>query len=162
MKGRYWVDANVFIWGSREPFPLPGFQRYWNQFERHVDAGKIISHWKSVDEVLEGSKKDKEDPIVKWVKSRRDKLKSPNDTEKHQRLVGEICKYCYDTFGPAKTPEFTRGADLWLIACAKIDSGVVVTQECQRKLIRIPAVCRAFNVRYMNLFQMNKELRISL
>ena len=162
MKCRYWVDANVFIWGSREPYPLPGAQAYWNWFESKVDAGKIISHWKSADEVLEGEKKGKEDPIVNWVKSRKDKLKAPQDTKELQKLTGEICKYCYDTFGPEKTPEFTRGADLWLIASAKIDSGVVVTQECKRKQIRIPAVCRAFDVDYIDLFKMNRVLKMSL
>ena len=160
--GRYWVDANVFIWGSREPFSLPGAEIYWNWFERQIKAGKVISHWKAISEVVDGESKKRTEHIVQWVKSRRDKLVAPSDSKECQELVGEMCQYCYEKFGPAKTAEFTRGADLWLIASAFIDSGVVVTQESKRKPVRIPAVCDKFKVRHIDLFRMNRELKMTL
>ena len=159
--GRYWVDANVFIWGHREPYPLPGAQAYWNWFESHIDAGKITSHWKAIDEVLQGDKPGTE-LIVSWLKARKHKIEASADTEESQGLVGEICQYSYESFGAVKTVEFTRGADLWLIARAKLDSGTVVTQESNKKPVRIPAVCKHFGVRYVDLFQMNRELKMTL
>jgi hypothetical protein len=158
--GRYWVDANVFIWGCREPYPLPGAQLYWNWFEKQIDAGKIVSHWKAVSEVTDGENKKGTESIVKWLKARKGKISAPADSQECQDLVGQLCVYSYDTFGSVKTVEFTRGADLWLIARAKLDSGVVVTQESEKKPVRIPAVCKAFGVRYVSLFQMNRELKV--
>jgi hypothetical protein len=160
--GRYWVDANVFIWGNREPYPLPGARSYWDWFESQIDAGKIISHWKSVDEVIEGEKKAEHELIVQWVKTRKSKIIAPADTEECQRLVGEMCQYSYQKFGSVKTVEFTKGADLFLIARARLDSGAVVTQENTKKLVRIPTVCTAFGVRHMSIFEMNRELRMTL
>jgi Domain of unknown function (DUF4411) len=160
--GRYWVDANVFIWGSREPYPLPGARSYWNWFESQVDAGKIISHPKCINEVTEGEKRDHPQPIVQWVKTRKDKLMAPADNKQSSSLVGAICDYCYKKFGSSKTIEFTKGADLWLIARAKLDEGTVVTQESAKKLVRIPAVCEAFEVRHISIYTMNKELGMTL
>ena len=160
--GRYWVDANVFIWGNREPYPLPGARAYWSWFEGQVDAGKIITHWKCVKEVTDGEKRDDPEPIVQWVKTRKAKLTAPPDTQQVSDLVGKMCQYCYGKFGVVRTIEFTKGADLWLIAHAKMDEGTVVTQESTKKLLRIPAVCEPFEVRYISVFKMNHELRMSL
>jgi hypothetical protein len=163
MTGRYWVDANVFIWGEREPFPMPDWMRYWNWFEKMVDAGKITSHKIAIKEVLEGEKKTQPEQIVTWVKSRQNKLadQSP-DSKECQELVGLLCQFSYETFGPVKTAEFTKGADMFLIARAKLDNGVVVTQESEKKMVRIPTVCAAFDVPFMTLFQMNKALKVKL
>jgi hypothetical protein len=159
-KGRYWVDANVFIWGCRDPYPLPDHRPYWDWFESQIDIGNIVSHWKAIDEVLEGEKKGEPEPIVQWVKTRKAKIIAPPDDEECQSLVGALCQYSYETFGPVKTVEFTKGADLFLIARAKLDSGAVVTQESEKKLVRIPQVCKQFGVTYMDMFQMARELKV--
>jgi len=160
--GRYWPDANVFIWGNREPYPLPGYRKYWDWFEKQVDAGKIITHWKVIEEVLEGENKKDDDPIVGWVKSRRKKLTAAPDTKECQHMVGRMCKYACEKFGVERAVEFTRGADLHLIASARLDDGTVVTQESTKKLVRIPTVCEAFGVRHITLYRMSKELKIHL
>jgi hypothetical protein len=157
---RYWVDANVFIWGNREPYPLPGARRYWDWFESQIDAGKIISHWKCIKEVTDGEKRDEPELIVQWVKTRKAKLTAPADSRQSSTLVGKMCAFCYEKFGSAKTVEFTRGGDLWLIAHAKLDEGTVVTQESTKKLVRIPTVCDKFEVPYASIFKMNSELKM--
>ncbi|MFP5237669.1 MAG: DUF4411 family protein [Acidobacteriota bacterium] len=81
------------------------------------------------------------------------------DSKECQELVGNLCQFSYDTFGPTKTAEFTRGADLWLIARAKFDDGAVVTQEGDKKPVRIPTVCKQFGVPFKTIFQMNRELK---
>jgi len=163
MNGRYWVDANSFIWGARDPYPMPGGMVYWHWFEKRVEAGRIISHWKAIQEVLAGEKKGEQEPIVFWVKTRQNKLVDPTpDSKECQELVGKLCQFSYEKFGSTKTAEFTRGADLWLIARAALDDGAVVTQESDKKLVRIPTVCAAFNVRCLPLFQMNRELKMKL
>jgi hypothetical protein len=92
MTGRYWVDANSFIWGSRDPCPMPGAMAYWNWFESMVDKGKIISHWKAIKEVTDGEGKGQhQEQVVSWVKTRKNKLVDPMpDSEECQKLVGDI------------------------------------------------------------------------
>jgi hypothetical protein len=55
VKGRYWVDANSFIWGAREPYPMPGAMPYWNWFQKMVDAHKITSHKLAVKGGMKGN-----------------------------------------------------------------------------------------------------------
>lgn len=160
--GRYWVDANVFIWGNREPYPLPGMQLYWNWFESQVDAGRITTHWKSFDEVIKGNKKGQEELIVPWAKSRKDKLVSDHDNKECHALVGQICVYACQKFGFRQANEFSKGADVFLIARAALESGAVVTQESIKKPVRIPAVCQAFSVPHVTLYEMNKALGMKL
>ncbi len=100
---------------------------------------------------------------MSWVKSRKDKLvDSAPDSKECQQLVGELCQFSYEKFGPVKTVQFTKGADLFLIARAALNDGAVVTQESEKKPVRIPAVCAAFGVRHLTLFQMNRELDMKL
>lgn len=163
MNGRYWVDANSFIWGSRDPYPMPGAMVYWHWFEKMVKAGKVTSHKKVLKEVLQGEKKDKPEPIIAWVKSRQSILADQEpDSKQCQGIVGQICDFSYEKFGPTKTIEFTKGADPWLIARALLDDGAVVTQESDKKLVRIPTVCRKFDVPYKTLYEMNRELGLKL
>jgi hypothetical protein len=163
MKGRYWVDANTFIWGAREPYPMDGAITYWNWFESMVEAGKITTHKKVIKEVLDGERKSQPDPLLSWVKTRQSKLADQTpDSKELQALIGELCQFSYTKFGSPKTIEFTKGADLFLIARAALDDGAVVTQESEKKLVRIPSVCNQFHVHYMTIFQMNKELKMKL
>jgi Domain of unknown function (DUF4411) len=73
-----------------------------------------------------------------------------------------VCQFSWDPFGPANTVEFTKGADLFLIARALLDDGAIVTQESEKKMVRIPKVCKQFGVRYRTIFQMNRELGMCL
>jgi hypothetical protein len=142
---------------------MPGMMVYWSWFEKQVAASKITSHRRVVDEVLAGTKKSDTDPLISWIRSRKDKLaNSAPDSKECQELVGKLSEFSLAKFGIAKTIEFTRGADLWLIARAKLDDGAVVTQESDKKPVRIPTVCNQFGVPFKTIFQMNRELDIKL
>ena len=142
---------------------MPGMMVYWSWFEKQVAASKITSHRRVIDEVLAGTKKTNSDPLISWVRSRKDKLAdSSPDSKECQRLVGQLSEFSLTKFGMAKTIEFTRGADLWLVARAKLDDGAVVTQESDKKPVRIPTVCNHVGVPFKTIFQMNRELDIKL
>jgi hypothetical protein len=100
VKKRYWVDANSFIWGARDPYPMPGAMSYWSWFETQVAAGKITSHKRVIDEVLVGTKKSDADPLIAWVRSRKDKLSdSAPDSKECQELVGKLSEFSLLNFG---------------------------------------------------------------
>ncbi len=53
---------------------MPGMMAYWSWFEKQVTVGKITSHKRVIDEVLAGTKKSDTDPLISWIRSRKDKL----------------------------------------------------------------------------------------
>ena len=57
-------------------------------------------------------------------------------------------------------------ADAWIVAYAMTKRCVVVTHEQYepdaKRRVLIPNVCHAFGIRYLNTFQMLRELNITL
>lgn len=157
--GRYWVDANVFIWGSNVPYPFERARGYWNWFARKIDEGVIVTHVKVYEEVVRGSKTKEDEPIIRWMKTRKDDGLRIRSTKEHQLLVGQVCTRAFEKFDEIKAQEFIKGADPYLIAHAKLDSGFVVTQESKGKERRIPQMCREFGVECYNLYEMNEALQ---
>lgn len=158
--GRYWVDANVFIWGSNVPYPFNRAKGYWRWFASKIEEGIIVTHIKVYEEVVRGSKKkdEVEEPIIGWMKTRKDDGLRIKSTKEDQLLVGQICTRAFEMLDRVKAQEFIKGADPFLIAHAKLDSGFLVTQENKRKEHRIPQLCREFGVDYINMFEMNDAL----
>lgn len=62
--------------------------------------------------------------------------------------------------------QFANGADGWLVAYARAKGHVVVTHEQLsadvRRKVPIPNVCNAFGVRYVDTFEMLRELGVRL
>ena len=58
--------------------------------------------------------------------------------------------------------EFAQVADGWLVAYAKLNNYTVVTREEYspdiRKKVKIPNVCKEFNVNYVDTFTMLRNL----
>jgi len=60
--------------------------------------------------------------------------------------------------------EFARveNADAWIISCAKVYNYIIVTQEVFdlniKKKIPIPNVCNEYNIKFIDTFQMLREL----
>jgi hypothetical protein len=157
--GRYWVDANVFIWGSNVPYPFERARGYWNWFASKIEEGIIVTHVKVYEEVIRGSKSKEDEPIIRWMKTRKDGGLRIKSGKEEQLLVGQICTRAFQILDQVKAHEFVKGADPFLIAHAKTDSGFVVTQESKRKEHRIPQLCREFNVAYINMYEMNEALQ---
>ena len=60
--------------------------------------------------------------------------------------------------------DFARGADGWLVACARVEAITVITNEesapNSRRSIKLPDVCNRFEVRCENTFSMLRSLNI--
>jgi len=69
-------------------------------------------------------------------------------------------------FTEAAKSEFASVADSWLIACAMAHNYVLVTHEVYapdiKRKIPIPNVCQAFNISYINTFEMLRRLKVRL
>lgn len=69
-------------------------------------------------------------------------------------------------FTDSAKSEFASVADSWLIACAKAFNYILVTHEEYdpniKKRIPIPNACRAFNIDFINTFEMLRRLNIRI
>lgn len=160
---RYWVDSNVFIWGSEKLYPFEGMRRYWRWFERQVEAGNIVTCKRIFREVTEGNKKWKQQAVVKWLRERQDPGLMLATSRDVQERVGDVCTKAFEVYDYSKALKFVDGADPVLIAHVLMDEeATLVTQEHKEKEYRIPRICREMGVRYIDMMEMNAELEVDL
>lgn len=164
MNLQYLIDANIFITASRTYYDFDFGNNFWDFL---VDQGnkKNIA---SIDKVLKELKKV-DDKLKEWVT--KDFLNYFIDTttdnvlEKYAILMQWADKQT-NQYTQNAIDEFMKenNADTWLISLAltDIDKYVIVTFEKENNQIKrkipIPNVCKAFNIKYRDLFQMLKKL----
>lgn len=72
--------------------------------------------------------------------------------------------YANVQFSPQAKDEFSRGADGWLIAYAKVHDAILVTLETYQQNVRrrvpIPNVCYQFGVARVDTFEMLRKLNV--
>ena len=66
--------------------------------------------------------------------------------------------------GDGAKDKFARKADGWLVACAQASNLTLVTKEVSNPYIKnrvsIPNVCEHFNVKYINTFDLLRQLGV--
>lgn len=131
--------------------------------------GNIASIDRIKKELERGYKKDSEDEqdeLAEWVKFEFDYAFNSTQNENVISCFSDIMIWVQSQkqFMPYAKTEFASGADGWLIAYAKVNDCVLVTQEVLRPNVKnkvpIPNVCRAFSVPYIDTFEMIRALGI--
>ena len=142
----YCVDSSSVIYAWTQGYRPAFAKTFWASLSSDIDARAVISP----DEVKrEISSKD--DGLEDWAKAHSD-LFVPID-EEQQLIVTEILKaYPYI----AKKHKMAHHADPWVIALAKQQNAIVVTEEKHGSPAKpgIPRVCEALQVPYMTLADM--------
>lgn len=90
--------------------------------------------------------------VLAWAKQHKQIFTTPNATE--LQFVAQILqnKHFQSLIGEQQRLKGTPVADPFVIACAKIKSGTVVTEEqIKPNAAKIPNVCAHFNVPCINL-----------
>ncbi|MGB9780655.1 DUF4411 family protein [Caldanaerobacter sp.] len=157
----YVLDANVFIEASRRYYAFDIAPAFWEALVKNAEKGYIIT----IDHVKQELEKGN-DTLSHWMKNTFHhwcKSTSENDVIS---IYENVIKWvqAQNQFSDKAKYDFAGGADGWLIAYAKAKGCVVVTHEefksdIKRK-VPIPNVCRAFNVPYINTFEMLRSLGI--
>lgn len=157
----YVLDANVFIEASRRYYAFDLAPRFWESLLQHAASGRV----RSIDRVKQELERGK-DELAKWIEDNfSDALGSTDKTNVIQSF-SEIMTWvqAQSQFSEAAKADFANGADGWLVAYAKAQGGVVVTQEVPaldaRRKVPIPNVCRAFNVPFVDTFEMLRRLGV--
>lgn len=159
----YSLDANVFIEAARRYYAFDLVPRFWTGLEQLAREGRV----RSVDRVKQELEKG-HDRLAEWAARDFAHGFASTDTAEvlaeFRRVIAWVTAEAQ--FTDAAKQQFASGADGWLVAYARANGDVVVTQEQLsvdvRRRVPIPNVCNAFGVRYVDTFQMLRELGIRL
>lgn len=152
----YAVDANVFIEAFRRYYKFGICPGFWQSLIYHHTQGRIFSIDRVKDELT-----GKGDQLSDWVIGNApDGCFESTDTQQIAPVYAQLVEWVYAQaqFTAAAKAEFTQKADAWLIAYAKATGKVLVTHEVLsaeiKRKVPIPNVCVAFNVNYVDTFDM--------
>lgn len=124
------------------------FKEFWNKFDRMVSAGHVIS----TREVFPEIERSGLEHIVTWAKSNKKVFTMPTAAE--TAFVAQIFTVSHfrALIGAKQQQRGDPVADPFVIACAKVNIGTVVTEEKHKpNAAKIPNVCQHFNVPCINL-----------
>ena len=159
----YVLDANVFIEAARRYYAFDIAPRFWQILIDHASSGQVFSLDHVKAELMRGK-----DELAEWAKN--DFHESFVSTE-NDEVIAAYRRIMIWSQGQAKFTEsakveFARAADAWLVAYAVAKGCIVVTHEQfnseSKARIKIPNVCQVFGVRYVDTFQMMRELGVKL
>ena len=157
----YLLDANVFIEAARRYYAFDIAPGFWSNLDKLATSGRLYS----IDRVKKELKGLK-DELADWVDNTFSHAFVSTDEDNIIKCYADIMIWvnAQDQFKDGAKSEFAKSADGWLIAYAKVRDYVVVTHEVLSKDVRrkvpVPNVCRAFNVKFVDTFEMLRSLHV--
>ncbi|HXF66131.1 MAG TPA: DUF4411 family protein [Burkholderiales bacterium] len=161
----YVLDSDVFMTAARTYYAFDLAPAFWQGLVQKAQDGRLHSIDRVKDEIDRGK-----DELAQWAAGDFDQwFVSTEDGSvlaEYRLLMGWAAKH--HQFTDAAKVEFAdeKNADAWLVAYVKVTGGIVVTNEKFdaniRRKIKIPNVCQAFAVAYVNVFQMLRALGLRL
>jgi hypothetical protein len=157
---RFWLDASVFIQAKRKYYPFDIVPGFWAILEEKGESQVIKSPYEVFLELAKGG-----DELYRWAQERRERNFFIEPDEHVQQVFREIADFVNEAYQEPAAKYFLDGADPWVIAHAKCDGGTVVTNEkavaADSFKVKIPNICRQFEVDCVDTFDMLRELGAS-
>ncbi|KMQ70821.1 hypothetical protein SDC9_130801 [bioreactor metagenome] len=160
--GLYLLDSNVFIQAHRMYYPFDVVPGFWQKLKELGKVGKILSIDKVKKEICDTGNPDQ---LSNWMASQLEESFF-NESASCVDVYAQIAAWANANthYYPSAIAEFleTDLADPWLIAYAKKNDCVIVTNESSqpdiKRKIKIPEPCVHFGVRFISPIQMFREL----
>ena len=159
----YVVDSNFFIQAHRAIYPLDVAASFWGKVRQLAHAGTIISIDKVMDEIY-----DHQDVLQQWCEDNlpTDFFKDSTPTLSEYSTVTSWAVNGHTQYLPKAKNEFLEAhrADAFIVgyALADVSNRIIVTYEISAPMsknnIKIPDVCIAHNVQYVNTIEMLRQL----
>lgn len=165
---KYILDANVFIEAANRYYSFDFGTKFWDFLVEKAKNNLICSIDKVLRELQKGDKKDK---LREWAENSFANYFLPtnnDDVIKHYIEVIASVNKRNNQYSQHAIDDFLKedNADAWIVAYAKFKDLIVVTHEAHnpnsKKRVLIPNVCKDFNIKYINTFEMLKELSFRL
>lgn len=154
------LDANVFIEAARRYYAFDIAPPFWSSLIEYARIGKVLS----IDRV-KNELEDRKDQLASWVKRYFNHGFYTTDDDYVIIAYGKVMTWVQNQnqFFDAAKADFANGADGWLVAYAMVKGYVVVTHEAInpeiKRRVPIPNVCNAFNINYIDTFEMLRILK---
>jgi hypothetical protein len=156
----YVLDANAFIEAKRRYYAFDLCPGFWDALVWHQGQGAVGSIDRVKGELQLGA-----DDLTQWVDTVMppvcfDSTTNPDVIQRFTDMMHWV--QANAQFSPAAKAECAASCDPWLVAYAKVTGRVLVTHErlapdAQRR-VPIPNICVAFQVSYMDTFEMLRSL----
>ena len=157
------LDSNVLITAKNSYYAFDICPLFWKAIVDASEDGHIVSIDRVRDELLAGR-----DGLSQWAKTDATGMFVPSSESAVLRAYADIVKWVQPNqqFTDGAKAEFARVADGWIAAYATAHSITVVTLETfdpnVKRRVKLPNVCRQFNVDYIDTFDMLRRLGVSL
>ena len=158
----FWLDADSLIESKKGPYAFDIVPGFWTFLEQKAAEGIIASSFTVYKEFEDY---EAEDDLLQWAKQQKDVGFFVEPDTIVQTIFRQIADYVNNTYPQHNASDFLNGADPWIIAHAKAYGGRVVTFETSApyaKTPKIPDVGDHFDVKCLNVYQMARELGMSL
>lgn len=161
----YVLDTNIFIDAAQRYYSFDLVPGFWDKLIDLAKNRKIVSIDKVKEEIDNGKEKDSlrlwaDNKFQEWFLS----TEQPDVINAYREIIEWVAGQ-NQLLTKAKE-EFASCADGWLIAYAKAYGYIVVTDETKdlkcRNRVKIPNVCLAFDIPYVNTFQMLRQLNVKM
>lgn len=163
MEDKYIMDANVFITAYRQRYPFDIAPSFWKQLiDKSADKMMIIEDVQN--EILKGK-----DPLAEWYSNNSSSftvLRIPEQEviEAYSEIINSVNDN--ENYKQSAKDEFASIADSWICAYALAYEATIVTLETYqlgvKNRVKIPNVCREFDIKYINMLQFMREIGIRL
>lgn len=160
----YLIDSDVLITAKNRYYAFPICPGFWDSVLHGHSCGYLHSIDRVRQELLHGSK---DDDLVQWVRQSVPagffRASGGNEVvAAYTRVMLWVSRH-KQYRDEAKT-QFASGADGWLVAHGIVTGQTVVTNEQprpeSRSVIKIPDVCRQFEVKFEDTFAMLHRLGV--
>ncbi|GBR76664.1 protein DUF4411 [Candidatus Termititenax persephonae] len=156
---KYLIDTNILIEAHRRYYAFDICSGFWDFITIQYKNNTIRSIDKVRNELKTG------DNLDIWVTNNlpKDFFCSTEDikvAEKYSQIIRKIEAQHYN---PNAKAIFADNADSWLIAYALAHDFTIVTMEVLepniKKSVKIPNVCKDFNIQYINTYDLLRNLK---
>lgn len=166
----YVLDADVFIAAHRGYYAFDIAPGFWCHLLQHAAKHEIQSICQVLDDLKKGNdpkNPDEYDALAKWAIKEFHPYFMKTDAPLVTNAYSEIINWVFtqDKYTLSAQNAFASISDSWLIAYAKAHDATVVTNENKTKrtsMIPIPAICKTFDIEYINTFALLRRLGIKL
>jgi hypothetical protein len=154
---QYCLDTNVFITPSNFHYPMDFCPSYWDFLDENIENENMFVIEQVYQELTTGTGE-----VTDWVKERKsNKFVKSFEDDDTQEEFRKIADYVQKNYKLEVAAEFLSGADPWIISVCKVHEFTLVTKEVyseSKKKVPIPNICKILDVRYINEFEMIREL----
>ncbi|KMN06780.1 DUF4411 family protein [Pseudomonas helleri] len=158
----YLLDANSYIQAKNAHYRMNFCPGFWDWLDTTFQLGQLSSITMVYKELS-----DYGDELSDWVKIRHAQFDTIDDKDT-QEFFGRIAEHVMNMKLPTDPEKirFLGGADPWLIAKAATTGKTIVTHEVlapdNSKKIKIPNICKHFDVNYITSFDLLDVLQARL